>query len=150
VPGDEPNTLRVTLDEALFGATGRPILLRMDGLRGQAGEVPIRGQGDVAYFEAPAADLSDVYVYPNPVRIWAGQREPTCTFAGLPVGITIEIYSSEGLHVKTLSTTTDRTGGLTWNLLNTQNQRVRSGVYTYIAYQSPSSTRFKGQFAVIE
>jgi hypothetical protein len=150
LPGDEPNTLLVTLDEPLFGPTGRPVSLRMDALRGQAGEVPIRGQGDVAYFETPAIDLSDVYVYPNPVRVSATQREPVCTFAGLPVGVTIEIYSSEGLHVKTLKSTTDRSGGLTWNLLNVQNQRVRSGVYTFIAYQTPGGTLFKGQFAVVE
>jgi hypothetical protein len=66
------------------------------------------------------------------------------------VGVTIEIYSSEGLHVKTLTSATDRTGGLTWDLLNVQNQRVRSGVYTFIAYQISGDTRFKGQFAVIE
>ena len=73
-------------------------------------------------------NLSNVFVYPNPVRF---NREKTITFANLPTTAEIIIFNSKGLKIMQLKET-NSDGGVIWDLKNNTGLIVPSGVYFYI------------------
>ncbi len=77
---------------------------------------------------AAAADLSAVYEYPNPVRVYSGNTQ--ATFANLPAGATLRIYDVQGRLVREL---TNLPGpNFVWNLTNADGRPLASGVYVYL------------------
>lgn len=75
-----------------------------------------------------AADLSAVYEYPNPVRVYSGNTQ--ATFTNLPSGATLRIYDVQGRLVREL---TDLPGPqYVWSLTNADGQPLASGVYVYL------------------
>jgi len=88
--------------------------------------------------------LNNVYAYPNP---W-DKRKTTkrqVTFANLPDGTTVKIFTVSGFWVKTLPTAS--AGGTAWDLTNDDGKSVASGLYFYLA--SSGSSMAKGTIAII-
>ncbi len=90
-------------------------------------------------------NLSNIVVYPNPLRIADGRNE--IMFANLPNGCEIFIYTANGK--KLISLTNDGfTGGVRWDLKNEWGDSIASGVYVYVArYKDEQKT---GKFLVIK
>ena len=74
---------------------------------------------------APAADLSSAKVYPNPFRPALGHT--AVTFAQLPAGAEIRIYTISGELVRELAA--DAGGIARWDATNKDGRGVASGGY---------------------
>lgn len=83
--------------------------------------------GSVLVLRTFAKDLSDVYTYPNPVKVSVNKQ---VTFANLPQRAEIIIFSINGERITTLKET-NGDGGVTWNLIDDFGREVNSGVYIY-------------------
>jgi hypothetical protein len=92
------------------------------------------------------SNLSAVQVYPNPWRSDKHNGFPI-TFAQLPTGSTIKIFTASGHIVKTLSTQTSVLS--TWDLTNDSGDKVASGVYIYLITDSQGD-KVRGKVAVIK
>ena len=97
---------------------------------------------DVAYLKWARDDLSHLIVFPNPCDL----SESPLTFANLTPEATIEIYTLDGILVKTLieQDGDDRTE---WDGRNEQGERIGSGIYLYSV--EGRKQRRMGKFAVI-
>ncbi len=104
------------------------------------------GAGSYLVITGFAKDLSGVYVYPNPAR---GEE---MTFANLPQYAKITIFSLDGKQVNSLEEN-DGNGGLQFNLLDSDGNKLASGVYVYRVVQvdeNGNESQDKiGKFAVI-
>jgi len=97
-------------------------------------------------------DLSQVRVYPNPWRIDKHASHPTITFANLPVGAAVKLFTTSGHEVKALS---EVNGLATWDLKNSSGDKVASGIYVYLITVGDtgyggSAQKLKGKVAVIK
>jgi len=74
------------------------------------------------------ANLANVKVYPNP---WRKDKHATkdVTFANLPIGSTVKLFTVSGHQVKSLS---EVNGTVSWNLTNDSGDKVASGTYVYL------------------
>lgn len=80
------------------------------------------------------------YVYPNPFRI--GVRGATLTFADLPLGSSVRIFTAAGQLVHQLD------DEATWHGQNAAGFLVGSGIYYFVA-QPATGDPVRGKFAVI-
>ncbi len=89
--------------------------------------------------------LRNVYAYPNP---WDTRRTTnrTMTFAVLPDGATVKLFTLSGFWVKTL---TANGGNAVWDLRNDAGELVASGLYFYLV-DSPTGAQVKGKVAIIK
>ncbi|MBT7457177.1 MAG: T9SS type A sorting domain-containing protein [Gemmatimonadetes bacterium] len=99
------------------------------GTASSNGEDPVSGSG----------------VFPNPF-VTDGHQQ--LTFAGLPLGATLEIYTLHGELVTSLQAGVGR-GSVSWSGLNDAGFLVGSGIYFYVA-QAPSSEIVRGRFAIVD
>ena len=83
-------------------------------------------------------------VYPNPFVV-GGRAE--LTFAGLPLGASVQIFSVGGELVRRIEGVPGR-GSLSWDGLNEAGFLVGSGVYFYVA-RGEDRARVRGKFAVV-
>src|SRR5207244_2990863 len=97
------------------------------------------------------ADFSALKVYPNP---WRKDRHSTqqITFAQLPLGATVKLFTVSGHHMKTLTTNIDTAN---WDLTNESGNKVASGVYMYLITventgYGGNGQKVKGKVAVIK
>ncbi|GAB6282029.1 MAG: hypothetical protein STSR0008_07730 [Ignavibacterium sp.] len=95
-----------------------------------------------------ANDISDVYVYPNPVLVEHGKM----TFANLPPIVEIIIWNINGKKIKTLKENV-LSGGITWNLIDDNGYKLNTGVYIYrITQFDQNNNEIKsslGKFSVV-
>jgi len=95
-----------------------------------------------------ANDISDVYIYPNPVLVEHG----IMTFANLPSSVEIVIWNIDGKKIKTLKENV-LSGGITWNLIDDNGNKLNSGIYIYrITQLDQNNNEIKsslGKFSVI-
>lgn len=84
-------------------------------------------------------------VFPNPFFASRGQR--LLTFAGLPLGASVGIYSIDGELVARISGQSG-VGTLTWNGLNDAGFLVGSGIYYFIA-DAEDGSKVTGKFAIL-
>ena len=87
---------------------------------------------------APAADLSNVAVYPNPFKPHDGLRETGdystgIRFTNLTRNADIRIYNIAGELVRYKGLEADEIGECRWDAMNDDGERVASGVYIFIA-----------------
>jgi len=93
---------------------------------------------DATATEAVSSDVSQVYVYPNPV--YASRGQTTLKIENLPGPVTIEVYNLEGELVHTQSAQTS--GEVIWDLTDRSGFLVGSGKYIVrIASSGGSVTR---------
>ncbi len=97
---------------------------------------------DVAYLKWARDDLSHLLVFPNPCDL----SESALTFANLTSEPTIQVYTLDGVLLKTMIEQ-DGDGGTEWDGRNEQGERIGSGIYLYSV--EGKDQRRMGKFAVI-
>ena len=110
--------------ESPAGGFGQPAYLQVQGLKNKW-QISMAGSQKFSLFR-PVSDLSQVLIYPQPVR--AEDRE--LIFAKLPQKAQIRIFNINGLLIKKLEQVNDF-GGLHWDLKDQSGRPVASGVYLY-------------------
>lgn len=136
-----------------IGSIGKEYVLRLRNIRSSdsTGNILIKsGAGSYVVLTGTASDLSDVYIYPNPVRI--GEGKNILTFANLTKRVKINILSLTGKPIKEIIANTDN-GGIEYNLTDENGDKIPSGVYIYRVVslddtQNETQEIF-GKFAVI-
>ncbi|MBK9099839.1 MAG: T9SS type A sorting domain-containing protein [bacterium] len=135
------------------GSIGREYVLRVKDIFSSAttGSLKINeGAGSYIVLSSFANDLSDVYVYPNPVQPEIGEG---LTFANLPRYAQITIWSVDGTLIGEIGET-DGNGGVTFNLRDLSGNTLSSGIYIYRVVMLDASKNEQeeklGKFAVIK
>ena len=85
------------------------------------------------------------YAYPNPFHI--GVRGASLTFADLPLGAEVRIFTAAGAFVRQLDGAAGE-GAVTWNGQSEAGFFVGSGIYYFVA-QTETGDAVRGKFAVI-
>ncbi len=104
----------------------------------------------VALANPPAANLGDVYVYPNPFKPNSpgSFQADHITFKHLPADATIKIFTITGKLVVELHKADSSSDEYPWNVTNSDGHKLASGVYLYFM-TSPNGGKAKGKFGVI-
>lgn len=136
------------------GSIGREYVLRIENVLSDAsmGNILIKsGAGSYIVLTGFAADLSDIYVYPNPVK--AGESQTTLTFANLPRRAKITIFDINGIKINELEER-DGNGGYDYDLTNLFGEKISTGIYIYrvvmLDDQNNEGDEKLGKFAVIK
>jgi hypothetical protein len=153
VDANDNKVIRISLKgQKPVGAIGREYVLRVQNVVSSAstGSIPINeGAGSYIVLTSFAKDLSDVYVYPNPVEISNGEL---LTFANLPRYAKITIWSIDGKKISEVEEN-DGNGGATFNLVDFNGNKLSSGIYFYRVVMLDESNNEQdeklGKFAVI-
>jgi hypothetical protein len=134
------------------GSIGREYVLRVKDIFSSAttGSLKINeGAGSYIVLSSFANDLSDVYVYPNPVNPTSGE---TLTFANLPRYAQISIWTIDGTKIGDIEES-DGNGGVTYNLIDMNGNKLSSGIYIYRVAMTDEKKNEQeeklGKFAVI-
>ena len=134
------------------GSIGREYVLRVKDVFSSAstGSLKINeGAGSYIVLSSFANNLSDVYVYPNPVKPTSGEA---LTFANLPRYAQITIWTIDGTKIGEIEES-DGNGGVTFNLLDLSGNTLSTGIYIYrivMLDESKNEQEEKlGKFAVI-
>lgn len=137
-----------------IGSIGREYVLRIENVLSDAtmGNIMIKsGAGSYLVLTGFAADLSDVYVYPNPVR--AGESQNKLTFANLPRKAKITIFDINGIRINEMEEN-DGNGGIDYDLTNEFGEKISTGVYFYrvvmLDDQNNEGDEKLGKFAIIK
>jgi subtilisin family serine protease len=135
------------------GSIGREYVLRVKDIFSAAttGSLKINeGAGSYIVLSSFANDLSDVYVYPNPVKPSSGEA---LTFANLPRYAQITIWTVDGTKIGEIEES-DGNGGVTFDLKDLNGNTVSSGIYIYRIVMTDASKNEQeeklGKFAVIK
>lgn len=142
----EKTAVEVTIEKAILGAVGYSVSIIVRGVTAQNGATIQENEGNTATFSTFKKDLSEVYVYPNPVRptpLFEGLR-----FANLTQIATIEVYTLSGRYITTLNET-DGDGGYTWDMRDMTGTRIKPGVYLFRATAEDVKEKI-GKFSVVE
>jgi len=127
-----------------IGALGINYMITVQNLKSKSG-IPIQpGQGSQASLIFYQNDLSQVFTYPNPCRVGAGEN--SIMFANLTKEATIKILTPSGQVIRTLEEK-DGNGGVSWDLRNEQGEMVASGIYVFYVVSNNDSK--KGKLAVV-
>ena len=118
--------------------------LRYDGDRGELWIGTLDGLSRLRLAPGDDGPGEISSVYPNPY-VTTGRRE--LTFAGLPLGAGLRIYSVSGDLVADLHGEAGR-GTITWDGQNDAGYLVASGVYYYVA-EGESGQTLSGRFALV-
>ncbi|HEY6626439.1 MAG TPA: T9SS type A sorting domain-containing protein, partial [Ignavibacteriaceae bacterium] len=139
--------------EKPVGSIGREYVLRVKDVLSDAstGSLKINeGAGSYIVLSSFANDLSDVYVYPNPVKPTSGEA---LTFANLPRYAQISIWTVDGTKIGEIEES-DGNGGVTFDLKDLSGNTLSSGIYIYrivMLDESKNEQEEKlGKFAVIK
>lgn len=98
-----------------------------------------------AVFAALKDNLSEVYIYPNPVRASLGHDK--VTFENLTNNVMIKIFKTNGNAVREINAA-DTNGAVTWDLTNDHGHKIASGIYFYLI-TNELGHKFKGKLAII-
>ncbi len=139
-----PDRVIATVRGVALGAVGANVSLRLSGLRSRDGAT-LNDEGAVVRLAEPAADLSGVYAYPNPLH--QRRHGSALTIAGLPAEATVRIFSADGVFIEAL-TETGRDGGLQWDLQDRNGRTVPSGVYL-LHVESPDRNSVLRKVAIV-
>jgi hypothetical protein len=98
------------------------------------------------------ADFSQVKVYPNPWRSDKHSGHPSITFANLPLGSTVKVFTVSGRLVKSLA---ESSGQANWDLMTDSGQKAASGIYLYLMQVGDTGyggngQKMRGKIAVIK
>ena len=150
-PSDN-KSIYLTLTGKPVGSVGREYSLKISNVFSSSttGNIKINdGAGSYLVLTSVAQNLSQVYVYPSPVKLNAGKM----TFANLPTRVKIDIFTISGVRISEIEETTT-TGGVDFNLRDKNNDLISSGVYIYRIVRLDNSNNEVeekvGKFAVIK
>ncbi len=153
-PSDK-KTIYIFLDKTKpVGAIGREYRLRIENIYSSAstGKIKINsGAGSYIILTDYTENLSDVYTYPNPVKINSGSQN--LMFANLPKKVKIVIFKLTGEQVKEIEENSSD-GGVEFNLKDKNGNEISSGIYIYrIVRLDDNNNEVEeklGKFAVIK
>jgi hypothetical protein len=106
--------------------------------------------------------LKDIRVVPNPYVVTnlyeqdpaqqlRGRGERVIKFMNLPPGGRVHIYTSSGVHIRTLEHTSGLLdGSLKWDLRTKEALEVAYGVYFYVVEADGISEKKTGKIAIIK
>ncbi len=134
------------------GSIGIEYVLRVKDLISSAstGNIPINeGAGSYIVLSSFAQNLSDVFVYPNPVQ---ASTSEFLTFANLPQYAQITIWTIDGTKIGEVEES-DGNGGAVFNLVDLNGNKLSSGIYFYRIVMLDDSNNEQdeklGKFAVV-
>lgn len=130
VQADPDNSRRIIItlnDEYPLGPFGYEYLVTVRNVSSVDGQPISTGAGSVVGFTISATELDDLFVYPHPFSV---ERDGLVTFAGLPQGVLIRIYTASGSILRELESTLGD-GGLTWDGTDAAGRVVPGGIYLY-------------------
>jgi hypothetical protein len=142
--GESPQSVTLTLDGVVVGATGREASLELASLRSVSGSALVAEGATVRLSQF--VDEVTVMVFPNPVRL--SRHEPELTVGQLPQDATVRIYSPAGRLVNVLSGEDTQGRKATWDLRTRRGEMVPSGIYL-IRVQAPNASPVIKKAAVI-
>jgi hypothetical protein len=135
------------------GSVGIQYRLKINNLISsvESGSLPIASEtGSYIVLTGVTQDLSNIYIYPSPVKISNGSGK--MTFANLPSKVKIIIFNINGIRINEIDGSTT-SGGVDFNLRDTNNDLLSSGIYIYRIVRLDSSNSEVetkvGKFAVI-
>lgn len=128
----EPNAIIINLDRKKpVGSLGLQYRLKIENILStpETGSIKIASEsGSYIILTAFAQDLSDVFVYPNPVHLQSSTSK--VTFANLPQRAKISIFTLNGVKINEIEET-NGDGGVDFELKNMNNESLSSGIYLY-------------------
>ncbi|MFO7447067.1 MAG: S8 family serine peptidase [Ignavibacteriaceae bacterium] len=110
------------------GSIGREYRLKIENVVSAGGIKINSGAGSYLVLTDYAENLSDVYVYPSPVKLINGNEK--MMFANLPQKAKILILTLEGRQVINLEEK-DGNGGVEYDLRDDSGRLLNSGIYIY-------------------
>jgi hypothetical protein len=113
----------------LIGATGKTYILRIKNLYSNSGIKISDGAGSVIALIFKNENLDNMYVFPNPCKSGTNNF---LNFAGLTPYAEINIFNLNGEFINKVIES-DANGGVIWDLKDTKNNLVPSGVYIFRA-----------------
>lgn len=136
------------------GSVGIQYRLKINNLisSSESGNLPIALEtGSYIVLTGVTEDLSNIYIYPSPVKISNGSGK--MTFANLPSKVKIIIFNINGIRINEIDESTT-TGGIDFNLRDKNNDPLSSGIYIYRIVRLDNSNNEVetkiGKFAVIK
>jgi len=129
------NTIYLTTSGEV-GASGINYFLRIQNLLSQSLIPIVKGSGSSYSFSFVKESLSEVLVYPNPFV--KSSSASYLTFANLTKQATVYIFDITGRFVNKLETK-ESTGGIKWDLRDSNGNDVPTGIYIYRATGKDSS-----------
>lgn len=121
----KPDQVELEIAGQVIGPTGLESSLVVLQMKSATGNT-LAAEGNTILLSQSAEDLSNVYVFPNPLH--EGRHGSQMMIAGLPGGATVEIYSLDGTPLVSLSEQSG-TGGVYWDLKDNAGMKVPSGIY---------------------
>jgi subtilisin family serine protease len=116
-----------------MGSLGTDYYLRIQGLTDIWGNTVAIDPGERFLIRKSIDNLDNFIVFPNPLRPASTKDE--ITFGNVPKGCEIFIFTANGEAVINLQNE-DYSGGIRWDLRNSEGKRVNNGVYLYVAILS--------------
>lgn len=151
---DKRNIILSWENQKPVGSIGREYVLKINNLKSsaQTGYLPIStSAGSYIVLTNFAKDLSDIYVYPHPVKVNDGTGK--ITFANLPKKAKIFILNLEGKQIAAIEEN-NGDGGVEYDLKDQNGKLLASGIYLYRIVQLDDSGQEVeekiGKFAVIK
>jgi hypothetical protein len=119
--------------------------LHFDAVKGELWVGTFDGLGRLQLGQSGGVEVVGTQVYPNPFHPQGAGR--SLTFAGLPLGASLNVFALDGRLVRQLEGE-DSSNTATWDGRNGAGQLVGSGVYFYLIVDRSGRTR-SGKFAVV-
>lgn len=138
------NEVEIEFQEAILGNMGYEVRVKVRDLWNDSGYKTYENIGDMAVFASSPAELKEVVVYPNPVLL---NKHDKVTFAQIPEGTEIEIYTLSGRYIQSVHEQ-NGLGGVDWNLKDKEGKKISAGLYLFKA--KGENREFIGQFGVVE
>ena len=136
-PTGETETINTTANPSIFniqfdknspiGPLGKQYSITVRNVKSQSNKPMTEGAGNTISFSFQANDLSNVFVYPNPVRL---SQDNEIYFANLTNNAEVTIYDLEGREIISL-VETNGTGGILWNGRDKNGNFLKTGIYLY-------------------
>ena len=125
INNEQSSSVRILLSgDSRIGALGTESYLLLKNMHSIKGA--LLDQSNKIYLNENISDLSKVFIYPQPVK----PNNTIVTFAQLPDNVTIHIFNLNGKLIRTLEEET-QFGGIQWDLKESNNLPVHSGIYIY-------------------
>ena len=148
---NDNESIIVHLDpESNIGPHGITYSITVSNVVSEAGHPITKGAGNTMSFVLTENDFANAFVAPNPIRY---SENPSIRFAGLPTNCIVEIYSLTNKFLRKLSET-DNNGGVEWDGLDENGNRLETGIYLYKILRSNPDGSYSDsdlkKFAVIK